>query len=78
MSRKDNAAMYTHVNFKTKAALKAAVAEGKAVTIYQPNDLTGTALPYDGKFYVEGPHYPQPHRWYAEVWLKDGNVVKVR
>lgn len=28
--------------------------------------------------YVEGPHFPQPHRWYAQVEVKDGKVIKVK
>lgn len=28
--------------------------------------------------FVEGPHYPEPHRWYAQVEMKDGIVVKVK
>jgi hypothetical protein len=31
----------------------------------------------DGIEYVEGPHYPKPHTWYAKVEVKDGIVVKV-
>jgi hypothetical protein len=27
---------------------------------------------------VEGPHYPEPHKWYAEVEVKDYIVVKVK
>jgi hypothetical protein len=31
----------------------------------------------DGVEYVEGPHYPEPHRWYASVVVERGIVVKV-
>ena len=34
--------------------------------------------PTDGEFSVEGPHYPEPHRWYARVTLKNGIVTKVK
>lgn len=50
------------------------------VTIYQPNDMFGNpqAKPdYSGKACVEGPHYPEPHRWYATVTVENGEVVKV-
>ncbi len=67
--------MYTHTNFKTKKALKEAVARGDRVTVYQPGpfpaQMNGTAA-------IEGPHYPEPHRWYASVDLEDGVIVKVR
>ena len=71
--------MYTHINFKTKKAFKEAVAKGEQVRVYQPNcDFTGAKVPRDGVVYLEGPHYPEPHRWYAEAELRDGMVVKVR
>ena len=73
--------MYTIKNFKTKKALKEAVAAGSKVGIYQPGGLFNPpeASPtYTGKAYVEGPHYPAPHTWYAEVAMKDGVVVKVK
>lgn len=67
--------MYVSPNFKTKKALKQAVAEGKTVTVFSP----GLGLPKEnGVEYIEGPHYPEPHRWYAEVTVKDGKVVKVK
>jgi len=68
--------MYASTNFKTKKAFKEAVVAGKEVTVYQPGPFGGNA-PKDGKVCVEGPHYPQPHKWYAEVTLEDGKVVKV-
>lgn len=67
--------MYTTENFPTKKALKQAVAEGQQVTLYAP----GLGSPkQNGTEYVEGPHYPKPHTWYAEVTVVDGFVTKVR
>lgn len=67
--------MYTSRNFKTKKALKDAVLNGEEVTIYAP----GLGEPKrDGIEYISGPHYPLPHRWYAEVTMKDGKVIKVK
>ena len=65
---------YSVKNFPTKKALKEAVAAGEKVKIYNPG--LGVA-PVNGKAFLEGPHYPQPHRWYANVEMKDGYVVKV-
>lgn len=66
--------MYSTINFKTKKELKEAVASGRKVTIYAP----GLGTPKrDGIEYLEGPHYPAPHTWYAKVTMKDGVVVKV-
>lgn len=69
--------MYTTTNFKTKKALKEAVANGQKVGIYQPGPFGGNE-PRNGKVCVEGPHYPEPHRWYAECTIEDGYIVKVK
>jgi hypothetical protein len=66
--------MYTEQNFKTKKALKDAVASGQDVRIFAPG--LGQAKE-NGVEYLEGPHYPAPHTWYARVEMKDGKVVKV-
>ena len=67
--------MYTETNFKTKKAFKEAVAAGVKVRLFAPGLGTPKA---DGVEYVEGPHYPKPHTWYAEVTMKDGIVVRVK
>jgi hypothetical protein len=69
--------MYTIENFKTKKALKAAVAEGKAVEVYQPGPFGGNE-PTDGPVTLEGPHYPAAHSWYAQGTLTDGLLTKVK
>lgn len=57
---------YVRPNYKTKKALREAVAAGDRVTIFQPGGIfdmpkgPSTAT-------VEGPHFPAPHRWYAVV-----------
>ena len=68
---------YTRFNYATKKLLIAAVNAKEVVRCYQPGlgpDLSN----YTGKVCLEGPHFPEPHRWYAEAELKDGVVVKVR
>jgi len=69
--------MYTTVNFKTKKALKEAVAAGQKIGIYQPGPFGGKE-PTDGTTAVEGPWYPKPHSWYANVTLVDGVITKVK
>lgn len=67
--------MYTEVNFQSKKALKDAIAKGDKVRLYAP----GLGAPKEnGTEYVEGPHYPQPHKWYAQVTVENGLVVKVK
>jgi len=69
--------MYVSPNFKTKKELKEAVAAGKEVTIFQPGPFGGNE-PANGKLAVEGPHYPKPHTWYAQIEVQDGKVIKVK
>ena len=53
---------YVSPNFKTKKLLREAVAQGKQVSVFSPGPF---GCKSDGVEYVEGPHYPEPHRWYA-------------
>jgi hypothetical protein len=69
--------MYTHKNFKSKKALKVAVAAGEQVTIFQPGPFGGNE-PVNGTVCLEGPHYPEAHRWYATATIANGVVVKVK
>lgn len=71
--------MYTTVNYKTKKALKDAVAEGAFISIYQPGPFGLNAGDLrNGQFSVEGPWYPEPHRWYAVVTMENGKIVRVK
>lgn len=85
--------MYTTRNFPSKKALKQAVEAWndyanrpagvephgvpRAVTYYQPGPFGGNE-PRNGTIYIEGPHYPAPHRFYAQCIAKDGVIVKVK
>lgn len=66
---------YVSPNFRTKKQLKEALAAGRRVSVFEPG--LGS-VPDNGKISLEGPHYPQPHTWYAEGTMKDGVLVKVR
>ena len=84
--------MSTEKNFKTKKALKEAVANYntllaitpaellhtlRPVRYYQPGPFGGNE-PMNGTFCCEGPHYPAPHTWYATCTAVDGVIVKVK
>lgn len=69
--------MYCDVNFRTKKQLKEAVAGGQAVGLFQPGPF-GTGNVTSGSFCAEGPHYPEPHKWYATVKVVDGKIVSVK
>jgi len=67
--------MYTEINFKTKKEFKEAVKAGKEIRLFAP----GLGSPKEnGIEYVEAPHYPEPHKWYAEVEVKNFIVVNVK
>ena len=65
---------YTVTNFKTKKALREAVASGVIVRVYQPGPF-GPAVA-NGVCAIEGPHYPESHTWYASVDVRDGAIVR--
>ena len=85
--------MYTTFNFKTKKELKEAVKKyndivdmanaglpvpvAHPVHVYQEGPFGGNE-PTNGTVFLEGPHYPEPHRWYAQATLKNGVVVAVK
>jgi hypothetical protein len=68
---------YTVRNFQTKKALREAVAKWysirSVVRVYQPGPFGPEVK--DGAVSLEGPHYPEPHRWYASAEVKDGAIV---
>lgn len=66
---------YVDPNFKTKKALKEAVEAGEQVAVFSPGPF---GVKQNGTEYIEGPHYPKPHSWYAQVEVIDGMVVKVK
>jgi len=66
--------MYVNPNFKTKKALKEAVKNDEKVSVFSPGPFPANT---DGIEFIEGPHYPEPHRWYAKVMVKNGFVIKV-
>jgi len=66
--------MYATRNFATHKELREAVQRGEEVTIFAP----GLGTPKEnGTEYLEGPHYPKPHSWYAQVTMRGGVVVEV-
>ena len=67
--------MYTRENFRTKKALKAALAAGALVGVFSPGPFP---CPQNGTVSIEGPHYPAPHSWYACAEVRDGLIVKVK
>lgn len=67
--------MYTEFNFRTKKALKDAVKAGQKIRVYQPGPFPGER---NGSVCIEGPHYPEPHKWYANAIIQDCIIVSVK
>ena len=74
-TRKRVTEVYCDPNYKTKKALKEAIKAGEFVTAFQPGGIFPGKT--DGEATIEGPHYPEPHRWYARVLIEDERIVKV-
>lgn len=70
--------MYTSINFQSKKAFKQAVADGVEVILYQPGPFGNGPMVSSGRCAVEGPHFPQPHKWYATATVENGVVTKVQ
>lgn len=68
---------YLYPNLKSKTAFKKAIADGQSITAWE-NTPWGQKPVTDGTCTFEGPHYPEPHRFYGQAQVKDGIVVKVR
>lgn len=67
--------MYVSGNPKSKAELKRRIAAGEPLVVFQPG--LGKPPPNRGTATVEGPHFPEPHRWYGMVEITDGIVTRV-
>jgi len=68
--------MYVDPDYKSKKDFKAAVASGEKHRPYNPSGIFPVLE--NGRIAIEGPHYPQPHRWYADCDVRDGVITKVR
>ena len=66
--------MYCTHNFKTKKALKEAVAKGDQVSIFSPGPFP---CPSSGRVAIEGPYYPEPHKWCAMVEVRRNIIQKI-
>ncbi len=72
---------YVSGNPKTKKQLKEWIKQSNTdpdqgkIYVFQPGPFGPNVK--DGRVAIEGPHYPQPHSWYAEVEVKDGYIVRV-
>ncbi len=68
---------YLYPNLKSKAAYRKAIAEGQTI-IAKENTPFGNQLVTSGKCTFEGPHYPEPHRFYGQAIVQDGKVISIK
>lgn len=64
---------YVDPDFGAKKEFLAAVKRGAQMTPYNPSGMF--PIKSEGRITIEGPHYPKPHRWYAEATVRDGVIV---
>jgi len=68
---------YVRGNPKTKKALKDALTRGQSMYAFEPG--MGRLPDGGGWISIEGPHYPEPHRWYARVLVDaTGKIVSIK
>ena len=65
---------YATTNFKSKKELKEAIAAGKKIGVFSP----GFFVEQNGTVFLEGPHYPQAHKWYAQCEVVNGVLTKAK
>ena len=67
---------YTSKDYKTKKAMIEDLKQGVEILVYQPGPF-GPSI-QDGSIALEGPHFPEPHRWYASATVEDGVITSVK
>ena len=67
--------MYTTTNYRTKKALKEDFKAGKQISVFQPGGIFPGKS--NGRVCIEGPHYPEPHRWYCAVEIRDCIITRI-
>jgi hypothetical protein len=68
--------MYTIKNYKSRKEMVTDFKSGKQIKVYQPGGIFKGKT--DGRISIEGPHYPQPHKWYASVTIKDSIIIGIK
>ena len=66
---------YVDPNFPSEKAFLAAIKAGERLAVYSQGPFPVTQ---NGRVSIEGPHYPQPHTWYASATVADGIVVSAK
>lgn len=68
---------YTEYNYKTKKKIQDDIKEGKKIYCFNPG-IGGNLSHYTGSVYLEGPHFPEPHKWYGAGKLVNGVLISIK
>lgn len=68
---------YLDRTFKTKKAVKEAIAKGVKVTCYGYVNVMSTGIPKDGVHSAVGPG-EYDRKWYATITVVDGAITKIK
>lgn len=67
---------YVNPDYKSKKDFITAVKAGVQHRPYNPSGMFPQKE--NGSDVIEGPHYPKPHRWYAQVTIVNGVVTSAK
>jgi hypothetical protein len=67
---------YLRTPYKTKKAVKEAIANGERVTVYTIDPYGPKAVP-DGHHTIVGPE-PYDRRWYGQVTVRSGCLTSIK
>ena len=67
---------YVNPDYKSKKEFITAIKAGVVHHPYNPSGFFGA--PSSGLIVIEGPHYPKPHKWYAQCEVEGGVVIKAK
>lgn len=67
---------YTDKDYMSKKQIKDDLKAGENITCYNPGlgpDLSN----FTGTVFLEGPHYPKPHKWHGKGYMENGLLKKI-
>lgn len=69
---------YVSGNPKSKKAIRESLKNGESLSVVNLTPFGSETMKGDhARVCVCGPHYPEPHKWYGFVRIKDGKIEKV-
>jgi len=68
---------YLYPNLKSKKAFREAIAQGRTITAMENTPAGSVLVRGTTTVTFEGPHHPEPHRFYGKAQVTDGKVTKV-